>query len=368
MNGAGLYIHVPFCRRRCTYCDFYSEGDALARLPLYMRALTREAALRKTQLEGHAIETVYLGGGTPSLISSGELESLMARLRGLYDIREDAEITLEANPGALDLADLDAWRDLGINRLSLGIQSFDGGMLALMGRLHTAEEAAAAVAAAQQAGFGRIGLDLIYGLPGQNEAQWADDLERAIALAPGHVSAYALTWSNSTPLGRRIESGALPRPQEDAVARLYDLADRMLTRAGYVHYEVSNYALPGQESRHNQGYWTGKPYLGLGPSAHGFSSNRRYWNAASLDGYVDALNEDRLPPGGDEVLDAGQRRIEDIALGLRHLGGVSAEWLHDHEATVRRFVDQGWLTEQDGRFIPTAQGMLRADGMADALI
>lgn len=296
----GLYVHIPFCRARCAYCDFNTYAGLEYLLTDYVAALEREISFQVPQRETWNLEpvTLYFGGGTPSLLSLAQVERILSALHRTFALAEDAEITLEANPGTVDLAYLQGLRALGVNRLSLGVQSFDEAMLRLLGRIHTAAEAVESYRLARAAGFDNVNLDLIYGLPGQTLAHWQATLAQAVALAPDHLSLYALTLEHDVPLARRIARGELPPPDDDAAAAMYELAEETLATAGYVHYEISNWArrvpsstfhpfgfaqgkvsrfTPNMEPgtgnlelacRHNLLYWRNQPYLGFGAGAH----------------------------------------------------------------------------------------------------
>jgi oxygen-independent coproporphyrinogen-3 oxidase len=306
-DSLSLYLHVPFCLRRCDYCDFFSTEGKRKLLPGYLRALIHEA-----QAVGEAggkprAGSVYFGGGTPSLIDPGGLLKVMEEIRQAFDLEPDAEISIEANPGTVDYERLFRYRAAGINRLSLGLQSADDGELEMLGRIHTFAQASQAVADARRAGFSNLNLDLIYGLPGQTLPAWERTLERVVELAPEHFSLYALTLERGTKLARAVRRGALPAPEEDAAADMYELAEAKLAAAGYRHYEISNWARDGESNaepgrkgsevagwrgfpkyacQHNLRYWLNLPYLGLGAGAHGCAAGRRYANVCSVEKYV----------------------------------------------------------------------------------
>lgn len=338
----------------------------MQRLPRYMEALAAEINLRQISDAATTVRSVYLGGGTPSLLSTEQIDVLLGQLKRRFSLSADCEITLEANPGTFDTAYLERLKTLGISRLSLGVQSFLDTELRLMGRIHNSQDAKDTLHRARNAGFDHIGIDLIYGLPGQSRDAWMRSLDQAVALKPDHISAYTLTWSEHTPLGRRIEQGSLKRPEEDIVAAMYETTVLRLAKAGYQQYEVSNFARPGYESVHNHAYWSGRPYLGLGASAHGFLPPQRYWNIADVQGYIDAIALGRLPEAGQETLSEAQRRMEQIALGLRQTEGLPLEWIVDR-GRLADFIDAGWIEIVKGRVMPTSSGLFRADGMAAAL-
>ena len=258
----GLYLHIPFCLSKCGYCGFYSLPD-LASLPAFLTALEEE--IRLSRRDGETFDTLYIGGGTPSVLSATQLRGILAALSTAFALAPGAEITIEANPADITAGWLGALHDAGVNRINLGVQSLDNPHLAFLGRRHDRDRAMAALAAVQAAGFTRIGIDLIYGIPGQSLAAWMTTLGEAVALGPGHLSCYQLTVEPGTPLAQSCRRGSLAFPGEDLQARFFLETSSLLTEAGYNHYEISNFARPGQESRHNRKYWNHTPYLGLGP-------------------------------------------------------------------------------------------------------
>lgn len=321
--GPHLYLHIPFCRARCRYCDFVSYvGRGELHTP-YAVALCGEILLAKDDLAKAppGPPTLYIGGGTPTVLPLPALESILRACGEVLDLSA-AEITLEANPGTVSAGSLRALSALGVERLSLGVQSFSEAALCLLGRIHTPAEARQAYAWARAAGFASVGLDLIFGLPGQTLAAWQRDLEEALALAPEHLSLYCLTLEEDTPLARDVASGELPTPEEDLAADMYLLAEERLEAAGYWHYELSNWARPGHFSRHNIAYWRNEDYRGCGVAAHSHRGRRRWANTASLAGYLAALEEGLLPPAEEEELDLPTATGEGMMLGLRLTAGV----------------------------------------------
>jgi oxygen-independent coproporphyrinogen III oxidase len=317
---AGIYIHVPFCVKRCRYCDFYSQTD-LALRGRFTDALLREIALAP---DPGAADSIYFGGGTPSLLDPSRVARIIQSLRARFSIRPDTEITLEVNPGTADRVRLSAFKAAGVNRLNLGIQSFDDDNLVFLGRIHTASEAVRAIDAARAAGFDNLGLDLIYGLPGQTAADLRQDLEKAAAFNPEHLSAYLLTYEKGTLLDRdRMRGAVVPLP-ENPTADLFLLARELLETRGYAQYEISNFSRSGNyRSRHNCKYWTFAPYLGLGPAAHAYLEPVRSWNHRDLAAYLADLDRGRLPISEKETLTAHQQMIEAVYLGLRQTRGIS---------------------------------------------
>ena len=269
-QGLALYVHIPFCETKCPYCDFNTYAGIEALMPSYVSALANEVAGWGKALERPPLRSVFFGGGTPSYLPTRDLTRLMRAVRAAFDLPRGAEVTLEANPGDTVRERLAAIRRAGFNRVSIGVQSLDDEELRLLGRRHSAEQAKAGVAAAREAGFDNLNIDLIFGLPGQLVASWEHTLEEALALAPDHVSAYALTLEEGTPMAADVAAGRLREPDPDVGAEMYRLAQEMLTGAGYAQYEVSNWAKPGRASVHNLAYWEGRPYLGVGPGAHSY--------------------------------------------------------------------------------------------------
>ena len=321
--GLSVYIHVPFCRRRCAYCSFVSFAGREADIPAYTRALVEEIKLRR--VAGAEVKTIYFGGGTPSLLPPDLLNLILKALDEYYVLDDRAEITLEANPGTIDRKYLEAVRSLGINRLSLGVQSLDDAELQLLGRIHTANEAREAIQQTQAAGFRNISLDFIYGVPGRSIATWRKMLAEIVTLGAQHLSLYGLTLEEDTPMQKRVERGEIAAPDNDAEASEYELAEEVLSNAGYIHYEISNWAKPGFESRHNTAYWKRAPYLGLGVAAHSFLDNQRIANTSDLDEYLASLSQGKLPPQTVEIIDAAAALSEALFLGLRLDEGVSAD-------------------------------------------
>ena len=371
---AGLYFHIPFCRRKCPYCDFYSRTD-LADLPAFMDALRRELARRADPVL--AVDTVYFGGGTPSLCPPEAVGEILALAGTCFDLHESAEVTLEANPGTVDADTLEQLRMAGVNRLNLGVQSFRDEGLQFLGRIHDRDQALAAIAQARGAGFDNLGLDLIYGLPGQTIAHWQNDLAQALSIEPAHLSCYILTFEPGTPMTCGMQAGRLPMPDEDRVAAMFEATVALLTKAGYDHYEISNYArTPDLRSRHNLKYWHFTPYLGFGPGAHSYRDGVRSWNRADLDRYLQYAAEGRRPPGGQETLSVEQQMLEALLLGLRLKEGFAIEAFEKRfgvsvEETfgpvLRQLAGEGCLADLAGRCALTVKGMRFHDGIAARL-
>lgn len=371
----GIYLHVPFCLRKCRYCDFYSITDR-SRVPAFVEAVRTEMARVAGEFP-YPADTLYFGGGTPSLLPPPDVARLVEMARERLRLAGDAEITLEANPGTVTPARLAAYRRAGVDRLSLGVQSFDADQLRRLGRIHTPAEAEAAFDDARAAGFANIGLDLIYGLPGQTEADWRRDLDRAVAMEPEHLSGYLLTWTPGTPLHRDRRRGTVRPPAEATAARLFDLTFQVLGERGYPAYEISNFARsPAFRSRHNRKYWSHAPYLGLGPAAHGFLPPERRWNLPSVRAYVAALRDGRSPVFGRERLGPAELATEAVYLGLRQTDGIDeATWRERFGASLEamagtalaELVEEGLLRETKGRWAATERGRRFLDGVAARL-
>jgi len=291
---AGIYLHIPFCKRRCIYCDFYSTTQE-EKKESYVHALCRELALRNSYLNGETVETLYLGGGTPSQLDEKAFLEIFDCVTRTYGMEECKEITLEANPDDLDAHYVKMLRRLPFNRISMGIQTFHDPMLQWLHRRHTARQAIDAVHRCQDAGFGNISIDLIYGLPNETNKIWEEDLQQAIDLKVQHISAYHLIYEEGTPLWQLRERHQVNEVDEEKSLSLFTQLIDTLTKAGYEQYEISNFCLPGYHSRHNSSYWTGKKYLGCGPSAHSYNQASRQWNIASLDQYIAYMERGELP-------------------------------------------------------------------------
>jgi putative oxygen-independent coproporphyrinogen III oxidase len=323
----GVYVHVPFCLTRCHYCDFvtYTGMEGLRRP--YAGALLEEAAMAAADL-GPAppvVTSVFVGGGTPTLLPVGDLARVLARLRELVPFAPGAEVTVEANPETVDQAVAEGLAGAGATRVSMGAQSFDDRVLAALGRVHDAGRVAGAVAALRAAGVPAVNLDLIYGGPGEDAASWSATMAAAVALAPEHLSAYALTIEPATKFGRLVAAGRMAEPAEDDLADRYEVACATLAAAGYAHYEVSNWARGGHASRHNLTYWRRGRYLGLGAGAHEFDGTVRRWNVDGVPAYLEAVGERRRPTAGEERLGPGQARFEALALRLRTVAGLGPD-------------------------------------------
>lgn len=350
---AGLYLHIPFCKQACHYCDFHFS-TSLGLKSRFVDALLRELALRRDYLGPNAaLETIYFGGGTPSLLTTEELDRVFAAVYAAFAVNPQAEITLEANPDDLTADKLAALRDSPVNRLSIGLQSFHEPHLRLMNRAHSAVESDAAVRRAQAFGFENISVDLIYGVPAATHAAWADDLARLFALDVPHVSAYALTVEPNTAFGRRLQKGTFAPPPEEFVAQQFETLLAEMRAHGYEQYEISNFCRPGRESLHNSNYWRGVPYLGLGPSAHSFDGANRQFTLANNPQYVAAVLERGEVPATLETLSPRDRANEYLLTTLRTSRGCDLVYLRDalgldllaaRANYLQTLADQGWAT------------------------
>ncbi len=317
-NTVGVYVHVPFCARLCPYCDFDTQDRELHLIAPFATALLREIALAPRL----AVHSIFLGGGTPSVLRPEQLRAILDACRARFSLQPSCEITVECNPNNVREGRIAAYRAAGVNRLSLGVQVMDDALLHLLGRQHSADRVRSAVGAARAAGIENLSLDLMYGLPGQSLADWANTLDAALALAPEHLSAYLLTLQDWTPMGQQVARGELHLPDDDTIAEQYALARARLTGAGLAQYEISNWAIPGRESRHNLGYWRSEPYLGLGPGAVSWLDGVRRKQTPVVADYLAALAEDRQVFVDEEPLDPPIQRWEALMLGLRLRNGI----------------------------------------------
>ncbi|MSQ41911.1 MAG: radical SAM family heme chaperone HemW [Dehalococcoidia bacterium] len=376
-----LYVHIPFCTAKCGYCDFNSYAHLDHLVPGYTAALLHELALWAPAARDHRVTTVFFGGGTPSLTSLDDMRAITAAIRERYELAPDAEWTLEANPGELTREHLEGLRALGLNRLSIGVQSLHDDELRLLDRIHSAERALEAVRAARAAGFDNLNLDFIFGLIDQPLARWQQTLERALELRPEHLSCYALTVEPGTALYYQVSKGQLPAPDPDVAADQYEWTRDRLDAAGYRQYEISNWALPGRECRHNLVYWRAEPYLGLGAGAHSFFAGQRFANIDAPNRYIEAVeasHAQRQATGGGtlqqiaggETPDDAMRRADAMILGLRLLEGVSVAEFRERfgvtpeaafSAAIERHRALGLLEQAGDRLRLTARGLLLAN-------
>lgn len=370
---AGVYLHIPFCRQACTYCNFHFTTSLRYKDDM-VRVLAKEMHQEKVYLNGEKINTIYFGGGTPSLLETEDLQFLISDLMKTYSVTSDAEITLEANPDDITADRLRSWKESGINRLSIGIQSFFEEELRWMNRAHTAELAVGSLQLAVQQ-FDNITIDLIYGSPLLTDEMWKQNVERAIELGIPHLSCYALTVEEKTPLFKLIHTQKTPDVDNDKQARQFLLLMKWLRESGYEHYEVSNFARPGFRSRHNSSYWKGEHYLGLGPSAHSYNGEERRWNIANNQLYIQSVDEGHAKRER-EILTATQKLNEYIMISLRTIEGIDLNRLEkvfgenerkSIEKKIRKYTGNGWAKLNSSFAQLTDEGMLRADGIASEL-
>lgn len=369
---SGIYIHIPFCLSKCAYCGFYSI-PSLKRKTVFLEALKREIVSQQDYLHGEPVETIYFGGGTPSLLMGEEIGDVLRLLKDTYEVVAVPEITLEANPDTLSLEYLVALRKLGVNRLSIGIQSFFDDDLKYLSRRHDARHAMYCVGWAKEADFENISLDLIYGLPTSDADQWNRNLDRFFALEVPHLSAYALTLEPNSILTKQIEMGKTLSVNEDDAVRDYGILCQRMAQAGFLHYEISNFCKPGMHSRHNASYWFGTPYLGLGPSAHSYDGVSRRWNDSSLEGYVEVRSQKTEEK---EMLTHEQQYDEYVMLRLRTMWGIDLKYLKREmgerfsnycEQKAQPLIAQGRLSQTREFLYLTDEQMLFADGIAEEL-
>ena len=360
---AGIYIHIPFCKSRCKYCDFFSTTH-LQKQAQYVEAVLAEWQMRQHQLS-EPIHTIYIGGGTPSTLDTTALARILQAILGTCTDHRPHEITIEANPGDITLEKAQAWRAMGINRLSMGVQSFQDHLLQLIGRRHNANQAIQAVQLAQVAGFDNISIDLMYALPDQTMQMWQQDVQQALSLGVQHISSYGLIYEDGTVLTTLLEHGQIEAVDEDTEMRMYDYLVEELTANGYAHYEVSNFALPNRHSMHNSNYWNDTPYVGLGAGAHSYDGQQRQWNISDLDIYIEqALAHDLQPE--IEALTPEQKHTERIMLGLRTCQGVPKDMINISNALP--YLQQGLLVEKDNRIVATTQGYYILNRIIEDLI
>lgn len=373
---AGIYLHIPFCKRRCIYCDFFSTTQSNL-MPQYIDALCRELEIRKDYLEGEQIETIYWGGGTPSQLNEELFEQIFHTIDANYQVSDEAEVTLEANPDDLTPAYIDMLRKLPFNRLSMGIQTFDDRTLKLLNRRHTAQQAIEAFENCRKAGFKNISIDLMYGLPGETTESWKRDLQQAVRLNPEHISAYHLIYEEGTPLWTLREQHRVAEADEDLSLNLFTQLIHRLKENGYVHYEISNFCLPGFHSKHNSSYWTGKKYLGCGASAHSYNGSSRQWNVASLNKYIEGISENNNSVSEKEVLDRYTRYNDFVITTLRTCWGMSLVRLKDDFGNelydyclrmAKPYLKQGTLSLSDNILRLTDKGIFISDGIMSDLL
>lgn len=368
---AGLYIHVPFCVSKCAYCSFYSI-KSIDLIPKYLLALQKELNFYGKYFR--SFDTIYVGGGTPSLLSCGQIAAIFSSIYKTYKIAADAEVTLEANPGDISVEYLKELKSIGINRLNIGIQSFNDNLLKFLGRRHSAKEAIAAINAARQAGFDNLGIDLIYGVHGSGIKSWENTLRKAVSFSPEHISCYQLSLDEQTPLYKRYIRENFHRLKENQELKFFLTTSEFLEDAGYNHYEVSNFARAEKfQSKHNIKYWRHVPYLGLGPGAHSFLGSRRWWNKPSVSDYIENIIEGKMPLDSSETLSLDQLQLEALFLGLRTAAGIDLslcqkkyglDLLTEKKQVIEKLLESGLVNLEKGSLKPTRYGLAVADSLA----
>ena len=379
-----LYVHIPFCETKCPYCDFNTYARIESLIPSYVAALNNEISLWSDLLGGPAVETVFFGGGTPSYLPAERIASIIEAIHDGFDVASDAEVTLESNPGDFEESKLAAYLEAGVNRLSIGVQSLDDRLLKVLGRRHSAAEAVQAYALALEAGFDNVNVDLMYGLPDQTAAEWQQTLEGVAELSPAHISMYCLTLEEGTPMEQQVKSGQVPSPDQDLAADMYIMAQDFMGPLGYRHYEISNWARPGSECRHNLTYWRNRSYLGVGPGAHSYLDSFRFWNLKSPREYVRLLQEGLTSTASVDSLSAEvlgdvpvvedveriDRRLEmaeTLMMGLRLDTGIRIDDFAErfgvtpdqaYGETIEELSSIGLLEGIDGRLRLTSRGRM----------
>jgi oxygen-independent coproporphyrinogen III oxidase len=373
---AGIYLHIPFCRKRCHYCDFFKSTD-LSQKARLLEGLRKELESRAFELASEEISTIYLGGGTPSVLLIDELKAILNTIRRNYRVSPEAEITMEANPDDLSQAILSVIREIGFNRLSMGVQSFSELDLKLMNRRHGVMQAVQSVKWAKTAGFSNISIDLIYGLPNQTLEEWERNVRIAVELDVQHISAYNLTYHEGTVFYDRLKKGILKELPDELSLRQFEVLISILKDAGFEHYEISNFCKPGMYSQHNSSYWKNKKYLGIGPSAHSFDLQTRRWNVSSVSGYLEGL-ENNAPYSESEILTEQDRFNDYIITGLRTIWGILEELIRtefsdpylSHFQKIRdKYLTSGHVIEDSGKTCLSPVGLFVSDQiMADFMV
>lgn len=374
-GAAGLYVHIPFCLQKCPYCDFYSITD-LSRVPAFLKALKKEMSLvHEVPLQ---FDSLYIGGGTPSVLKTHYIGDIIKTADKYFKILPACELTIEINPGTVKSEDLNNYEKIGINRINIGVQSFRDENLKFLGRIHSAQNAGDTIKRARQAGFNNLGLDLIYCIPGQTKSSWLEDLEKAVAFEPQHLSCYMLTYEQGTPMDRNRQKSCFQPMDGKRAGELFQITAEFLSTRGYQHYEISNFAISNAlRSRHNQKYWSFAPYIGLGPSAHSFIPPMRCWNHSDVTQYVNDLDAGRLPVSGKEQLTGEQLMIEAVYLGLRKTEGIDLDLFERRfgtsffdlfEEELKNFEEKGFLKVTEHCCALTLKGMLFLDSIAAAFV
>jgi oxygen-independent coproporphyrinogen-3 oxidase len=368
---AGIYIHIPFCKSKCHYCNFYSVASSKY-MNEFVPALLKEIELQRDYLEGECVETIYFGGGTPSVLSYDSLKKILDKIRQTFEISGDAEITIEANPNDLDVKKIKEFGQAHINRISIGIQSFFDDDLKYLNRIHTASQAEASVKRSQDAGFENISIDLIYGIPTLTDDKWKQNLDISFALDVPHISSYGLTVEPKTALDILIKKGKAKPVDEEKSVRQFKLLMQEMKINSFIHYEISNFCKEGFVSRHNSNYWKGRKYLGLGPSAHSFNQKERQWNISNIEKYIESISQKKIPYE-KEILSENDKYNEYIMTSLRTMWGCDlihiekkfgADKLILIEERSQQFIKSGKMKKENNVLLLTDEGRLFADGIA----
>lgn len=371
---AGIYLHIPFCKSKCPYCNFFSVASLRSKTA-FVEALLLETDLQRNYLGRRQVSTIYFGGGTPSVLEASELCLILSKLNETFSISPDAEITLEVNPDDVTLQNLDSWLNAGINRLSIGVQSFSDKDLKYLGRIHSGKQSELALKLALEKGFSDLSADFIYGLPVQSDDAFAINLEKAVNLGIPHISAYALTVEPDTAMDIMIRKGRLQEPNDEEQSRQFSFLMEFLRSRGYEHYEISNFCLPGYYSKHNSSYWKAEPYLGLGPSAHSFNGASRQWNVSGISKYCQQVSQGR-DFFESEVLSQGQKYNEYVMVSLRtmwgsHISHITTEFGEDMASyfitQARAYILTGDIIENNGIYTLSDKGKLFTDKISSDL-
>jgi putative oxygen-independent coproporphyrinogen III oxidase len=371
----GIYVHIPFCVKKCPYCDFYSITDTSLE-PRFISAVISEMDMICNL--SFKFDTLYIGGGTPSVLEAELITRIIETASGLYKLLPDSEITIEVNPGTVQPEKLREYKNAGVNRISIGVQSFQENNLNFLGRIHTVKDSDLAIKWARDAGFENIAIDLIYGIPGQTRETWLCDLEQAVLYEPEHLSCYMLTYESGTPMEKNLQKGLFKPLDEEMVGELFTVTAEFLAAKGYEQYEISNFAYAENlRSRHNQKYWSFAPYIGLGPSAHSFIKPKRCWNKTSVTAYIKDLEEGKPPMDGQEVLSKEQMMTESIFLGLRKADGIDVSEFNSRfdknffkifEKQIDNFEKKGLMVTNQTSCVLTVKGMLFLDSITSMLV
>ncbi len=365
---AGIYIHIPFCKSKCSYCDFYSATDYNQQTEL-LAAMKKELVLQKEFLKKELVSTIYFGGGTPSTLTAENIQDIINSINNHFQLAENVEITLEANPDDLNINYLQQLREIGINRLSIGIQSFDNEQLTAIRRRHTAETAVRAIEDAQTCGFDNISIDLIYGLPGQSLQSWKNQIDKALTLGVQHISAYGLTYEKGTLLWHQLQRGEIKQVDGETMNAMHQYLVKVCDENGFEHYEISNFALPNRRSRHNSAYWHQQPYLGIGPAAHSYNLISRQWNVASIRQYCDKINSG-IQWYETEILTEQDKYNDLIMVSLRTSEGIElkqVETIFGNEKaeycliSAKKYLNEKLLYQNNGFLRLTPDGILISD-------